>query len=92
MEIKRNDISRIVKRINYEEFRTLIPNEIIEVLELFYCNNLSQKEIMEKLNVSKGKVRHHLSKGKYLIKKKAGGPYYERAFKILYGDSNRNNS
>lgn len=56
-----------------------------EVLHLYYVENLSQKEIADKMNISLYKVRNCISKGLYLLRKDKGDEAYMKAHQILYG-------
>jgi DNA-directed RNA polymerase specialized sigma24 family protein len=84
MKIKKDGIAEILTNCDCSELFNSIPNQMGEVLKLFYCMNFSQIAITKKLNLSKGMVQQHLSKGKYLIKKKFGDQKYKRAFDLLY--------
>ena len=55
-----------------------------EVLRLYYQEKLTQKQIAEKMSITLYKVRGHLSKARYLLRKESGNSEYLKARKILY--------
>lgn len=46
-----------------------LPSPYSDVLRFYYKDNLTQKEIAKRMNTSLYKVRWHLSKGMYLLRK-----------------------
>lgn len=74
----KDDFQEIKKNIN------LLPYDYRDIFDLFYNGGLPPRQISLILNLSIGKVTHHLSKGKYLIKKALGNQKYEKAFELLY--------
>ena len=67
----------------------VLSKPLQEVLELYYQDRLTQKDIAERLNISVYKVRLILSKAMYLLKKGAGDEEYGKARKILYDNLSR---
>jgi len=62
-----------------------IPPPLKEAAELFYVENMTQKAIAEKLNLSIGMTRQRLSKAKFLLKKLSGSEDYKAAYRLMYG-------
>jgi DNA-directed RNA polymerase specialized sigma24 family protein len=56
------------------------------VLAPFYSEHLTQDQIAQKMDLPLNTSKHHLSKGRYLIKKQVGCTEYENAFKVLYNE------
>ena len=48
-----------------------LPAPYCDVLNLYYNESLTQKEIGDRMNISLYKVRWHLSKAMYLLRKQA---------------------
>lgn len=60
------------KVLNVIKFRndvSLLPKQYREMVLIYFLEELNQKEIADKLNLSYGVLRNRLSKGIYLLKK-----------------------
>ena len=61
-----------------------LPEPYRVVYMFYYKDGLTQKQIADKMQLSLYKVRGHLSRARYLLRKESGDSDYLKARKILY--------